>query len=56
MKGDIKGKLPEGEEGLGIEDMVMDQYHNGNDIWEIAGNLGMSEDEVQDIIEELGIR
>jgi hypothetical protein len=31
--------------------MVMDQYRNGNDVWEIAQYLGISEDEVQDIID-----
>lgn len=40
------------EEGFGIEDMVMDQYRNGNEVWEIASNMGMSEDEVQDIIND----
>ena len=40
------------EEGFSIEDLVMDQYRNGNDVWEIASNLGMSEDEVQDIIND----
>jgi hypothetical protein len=49
-----KGKLPEGEEGFSIEDMVMDQYRNGNEVWEIASNMGMSEDEVQDIINDSG--
>jgi hypothetical protein len=49
-----KGKLPEGEEGFSIEDMVMDQYRNGNEVWEIASNMGMSEDEVQDIINDGG--
>jgi hypothetical protein len=34
--------------------MVMDQYRNGNEVWEIASNMGMSEDEVQDIINDSG--
>ena len=42
--------VAESEKGLGIKDMVMDQYYNGRKIWEIAQNLGMSEEEVQDII------
>ena len=46
------GGMAESEEGFSIEDMVMDQYRNGNDVWEIASNLGMSEDEVQDIIDD----
>jgi hypothetical protein len=41
----------EGEGGFDIEDMVMDQYRNGNDVWEIAQYLGIGEDEVQDIID-----
>ena len=46
--------MAEGEEGFSIEDMVMDQYRNGNEVWEIASNMGMSEDEVQDIINDGG--
>jgi hypothetical protein len=48
------GNVAEGEEGFSIEDMVMDQYRNGNEVWEIASNMGMSEDEVQDIINDSG--
>jgi len=44
--------VAEGSEGFSIEDMVMDQYRNGNEVWEIASNMGMSEDEVQDIIND----
>jgi hypothetical protein len=43
--------VAEGEGGFDIEDMVMDQYRNGNDVWEIAQYLGIGEDEVQDIID-----
>lgn len=48
-----KFKLSEegSEKGLSIEDMVIDQYNNGNEVWEIANYLGMSEDEVRDIIQ-----
>ena len=42
--------VAEGE--LGIEDMVMDQYYNGNEVSEIARYLHISEDEVQDIIDQ----
>jgi hypothetical protein len=49
----LKGQgVAEGSEGFSIEDMVMDQYRNGNEVWEIASNMGMSEDEVQDIIND----
>ena len=57
-QGDVKHKskmydegVAEGEGGFDIEDMVMDQYRNGNDVWEIAQYLGIGEDEVQDIID-----
>jgi hypothetical protein len=46
-----KEGVEEGEGGFDIEDMVMDQYRNGNDVWEIAQYLGIGEDEVQDIID-----
>jgi len=46
--------VSEGSEGISIEDMVMDQYRNGNEVWEIASYMGMSEDEVQDIINDGG--
>ena len=46
--------VAEGSEGISIEDMVMDQYHNGNEVWEIASNMGMGEDEVHDIINDGG--
>jgi hypothetical protein len=45
--------VAEGE--LGIEDMVMDQYYNGNEVSEIARNLHISDDEVQDIIDQHGV-
>ena len=48
-----KKKVSEGE--LGIEDMVMDQYYNGNEVSEIARNLHISDDEVQDIIDQHGV-
>jgi hypothetical protein len=47
----LKQGVAEGEGGFDIEDMVMDQYRNGNDVWEIAQYLGIGEDEVQDIID-----
>ncbi len=47
----VKQGVAEGEGGFDIEDMVMDQYRNGNDVWEIAQYLGIGEDEVQDIID-----
>jgi hypothetical protein len=46
----------EGSEGISIEDMVMDQHHNGNEVSEIASNMGMGEDEVHDIINDGGKR
>jgi len=49
-----KEGVEEGEGGFDIEDMVMDQYRNGNDVWEIAQYLGIGEDEVQDIIDSNG--
>ena len=48
--------VKEGSEGISIEDMVMDQHHNGNEVSEIASNMGMSEDEVHDIINDGGKR
>lgn len=39
-------------EGMSIEDMVMDQHHNGNDVREIAQYLNISEEEVQSIIDK----
>jgi hypothetical protein len=47
-----KGKLPEGEEGFSIEDMVMDQWRNGSEVWQIASSMGMDEGEVQGIIDD----
>jgi len=52
MGDSVEQGVAEGSEGFSIEDMVMDQYRNGNEVWEIASNMGMSEDEVQDIIND----
>jgi hypothetical protein len=44
--------MAEGEEGFSIEDMVMDQWRNGSEVWQIASSMGMDEGEVQGIIDD----
>lgn len=52
------GGMAESEEGFSIEDMVMDQWRNGSEVWQIASSMGMDEGEVQGIIDdsENGVR